>query len=158
MTTTAPARTAAKALGLALAVVLVLSGCSFAANITTMKPYAPSDGVRAEVGGVHAQNLVIVIPEEGDEAALIGSLTNETDAPVGVELTQVEGGASASVRVDANSTVRLGTDHERTLAVAVDSVRAGGLAEVRVAVTGADAVTVIVPVVDGTLPEYRDLF
>jgi len=29
---------------------------------------------------------------------------------------------------------------------------------VRVAVTGADAVTVIVPVVDGTLPEYRDLF
>lgn len=158
MNATAPAKNAAKALGLALAVVLVLSGCSFAANITTMKPYAPSDGVRVEVGGVHAQNLLIVVPAEGDEAVLIGSLTNESTDAVGVELTQVGQGASASVKVDGSSTVRLGTEDERTLRVAVDSVKPGSLTEVRIAVDGTQTATLTVPVVDGTLPEYRDLF
>lgn len=155
MNTPAPVKPAVKALGLALSMVLVLSGCSLAADITTSEPYAPSDGVRAEVGGVLAQNLLIITPAEGEEAVLVGSLTNSTDARVGVSLSRVGGeGESVTVLVDANATARLGTAPGRTLLVATSQVSPGALSDVRIGV-GDQAETLAIPVVDGTLPEYQ---
>lgn len=148
--------TAAKALGLALVAVLALSGCSLAASITTSEPYAPSDGVRAEVGGVLAQNLLIITPAEGEEAVLVGSLTNTNSGRVAVELARDNGeGESVSLRVDGNSTERIGVAPGRTLVVAASQVAPGGLADVRISIYDGDSVTVAVPVVDGTLPEYQ---
>jgi hypothetical protein len=151
-----PRTVAARTLGLVLVVALALSGCSLAANITTSKPYSPSDGVRAEVGPVHAQNLLIVTPAEGDEAVLIGSLTNGSDARVGVVLARANGdGDDVTILVEGHATERIGVAPGRTLIVAASQVAPGGLAEVKLSVKGSDSVTVSVPVVDGTLPEYQ---
>ena len=146
----------AKALSLVLVVALALSGCSLAAKITTSKPYSPSDGVRAEVGPVLAQNLLIITPAEGDEAVLVGSLTNTSDARVGVVLARANGeGQDVTVLVEGHDTERIGVAPGRTLVVAASQVAPGGLSEVKLSVTGGESVTVSVPVVDGTLPEYQ---
>ncbi|MCC2307348.1 hypothetical protein [Cellulomonas chengniuliangii] len=133
-----------------------LAGCSATNTITTQMDYAASDGVRATLGDVTAQNLLIITAGEGEEGALQGAFTNAGRDDLTVTLSTEDDVELAAVPVAAGATVLLGGSSGDI--VTFTSPGAPGAAVPLVLSTGAaGAESIFVPVLDGTLSEYADL-
>lgn len=132
----------------------VLSGCSATNPITTEKPYSASDGVRATLGPVTAENLLLVAAEADAPGALQGALSNRGDDAVAV-LVGV-GGATQRVWLESGQTVLLGgSQGEEAVFTTPDAP--GATTELTLSTDADGTETFQVPVLDGTLPEYADL-
>lgn len=141
--------TAAVALGAGAA---ALSGCSFVNPIQTLEPYAPGDGVRVQVAdGVSVENLLVVAEDEGEPGRVLGAVSNDTGEQIHVTMTFADAGEAVSLSVD--NFVNF-TDSELVLQRTPAPPGGTATAEVSVATTG--AVTVEVPVLDGTLEHYAE--
>ena len=153
------------ALVLAASAALVLPGCSFYSPDTSLKPYAPSDGLQSEVGDVLVRNVFVVSEGGGAPGLLIGALVNrgEADATVSLEV----GGTTAEIDVPAGASVTMGADTGRpdsdapallSEKVEVEEVgpEAGDVVELTVTGPGSGSVVLRVPVL---LPDgpYADL-
>jgi hypothetical protein len=138
----------------ALVAAAVLSGCSATNPITTEMAYAASDGVRATLGDLTAENLLLVAAAADSPGALQGALTNRGDDPLTVEVATDD--AAELVFVPAGGTVLLGGESGDE--VVLDTPGApGSTVEMTLTTDAAGTETVQVPVLDGTLPEYADL-
>jgi hypothetical protein len=138
----------------ALVAAAVLSGCSATNQITTEMAYAASDGVRATLGDLTAENLLLIAEAADTPAALQGALTNRGDDNLVVQI-ETDGG-SERISVTAGETVLLGGENGEE--IVLESAGApGSTVEVTLSTTDAGTRTVHVPVLDGTLPEYADL-
>lgn len=144
----------------AVAAVLV-AGC---APITTQQEYAPSDGVRAQLGEqVKAENLMVVTSGEGEPGVLLGGVTNLGEQPAAVALTV--GAQVIDLPIEPGSTVLLGAASEgddATLSVTDISIAAvpappGALTDLEIATPESGSITVAVPVLDGTLESYEEV-
>lgn len=152
----ARALTAPRSAAVLVAVVVAtgLTGCSATNTITTQVSYNPSDGVAAEVGHVRAGNVLILAAEQGAPGTVLGYLVNDGTGDVQVRLA-VDGEQVLEDALPAGGTMLLGPDHTD---VAVDRVPVapGGLVPVTLS-SAAGNVTVSVPVLDATLPQYADV-
>lgn len=141
---------------LGLAVALGTTGCTFITHQATTIQYPASDGVNVEATGgpVVVRNALVVANEEGSEGNLIAALVNEgSDSAT---LTIDVAGQQLRVRVPAGERVSLGADEEPILIDALDATP-GSTVEMLFVSGDDDAEPVQVPVLDGTLPYYRDL-
>ncbi len=142
-----------KVAALALGAALSLSACSLAASITTSNAYDPSDGIGIELGDVSTENFLLISSGAGEPGALVGTLYNEGNEPARVLITI--GGDSTEIVVAPHTLVTLGVgDGEREF-VTTSPVAAGGIAEVSIQIEGVAPVSSPLPVLDGTLEEYR---
>ncbi|TQL01686.1 hypothetical protein [Cellulomonas sp. SLBN-39] len=155
-----PARLASALVGMVAATAL--AGCSATNPITTIGDYEASDGLGVTLGDVRAVNLLVVTAEEGGPGTLAGALANGGSEDVTVTL-QLAGAEPVDVDVPAEQTVLMGATGapERYLLaeVTTDAVdgRPGGTTTLNLATDADGDVSVAIPVVDGTLPEYADL-
>lgn len=134
--------------------MLAAAGCS---PIVTAEPYAPSDGIRVVLGSsFSAANLLIISAAQGEPGALVGGLTNSTDAATTVTLSP-EGASEATVRVPAGATVLLGGDDASPLEIDSVDVAPGSVLPVTISTPEGGSESVQIPVLDGSLPEYADL-
>jgi hypothetical protein len=154
-------RTAAGLAVAGLAAALTLTGCSYTNQITTEKEYNSSDGVGGHIGNIKAINFLIVSEAKGDPGALAGALqnTDSQDETVTIALGDDD---HATVAVPGNSTVLLnapGGNSDTNKKVVFDAIPEppGAVVEVTVTTKNAGSVTLDVPVLDGTLPEYAGL-
>lgn len=152
----ARARTAPRTAAALIAVVVAagLAGCSATNPITTQVSYNPSDGVATEIGDVRAGNVLILAAEEGAPGTVLGYLVNDGTRDVQVRLA-VDGEQVLEDALPAGATMLLGPDHTD---VVVDRVPAapGDLVPITLS-SSAGSVTVSVPVLDATLPQYADV-
>ncbi|GAA4626863.1 hypothetical protein [Cellulomonas oligotrophica] len=155
-----PARLASALVGVVAATAL--AGCSATNPITTIGDYEASDGLGVTLGDVRAVNLLVVTEEEGGLGTLAGALANGGTEDVTVTL-QLAGAEPVDVEVPAERTVLMGATGapERYLLAEVTTEavegRPGGTTTLSLATDAAGDVSVAIPVVDGTLPEYADL-
>ncbi|MDM8083474.1 hypothetical protein QUV83_01675 [Cellulomonas cellasea] len=133
-----------------------LAGCSATNEITTQLDYAASDGVRATLGDVTAENLLIITAGKGEEGALQGAFTNRGSADVDVTLTTEDDVELASVPVAAGTTVLLGGTRGEVVTFTTP-VAPGATLPVTLSSGAAGTEALSVPVLDGTLSEYTDL-
>ncbi len=157
MTSAPRAHRSTTAAGVAVAGVLaaVLSGCSATNQITTAQAYSASDGVRAELGDLTAENLLVLTADEDGPGALQGALTNRGDQTLTVTV-ESDGETVGRLRVDAGATQLLGGANGED--VVFDTPAApGALTTLTIATGEGGSQEVQVPVLDGTLPEYTDL-
>lgn len=132
-----------------------LAGCSATNPITTQEPYAASDGVRLGLGDLTAENLLILTADEGEAATLQGALTNNGADELTVTFTLEDGTEVGAVDVSPGDGVLLGgTDGEQLLFTS--PARPGAVTDVTLTTAPAGSITIQVPVLDGTLPEYAD--
>ena len=143
------------AAGVVALAALALTGCSATNEITTAKAYSASDGVRAELGDVTAENLIVLTTAKGAPAALQGAFTNRGTTAVTVSLTDGTA-AIGTVRVDPATTVLVGGDAGKKITFAASDAP-GGVTPLTLATGSGGSLTVSVPVLDGTLPEYATL-
>ena len=164
MTILTPARRRPAALLATAAAALLLSGCSFWAPNTAVQPYAPADGLQAELGDLLVRNMLVVSEGDGEAGLLVGALVNrgEEDTTVQVEV----GGTATEVEVPAGVSVALGTESDRpdgeqstivSETVEIDEVEpaAGGVIELTVTDAAGGSAVLRVPVVlpDGPYAE-----
>ena len=131
---------------------LGLGGCSYLSPQTTASPYAPSDGVQADVNNIGVRNIMIVAGKKDAPGQFYGSVVNSGTTAAEVTFTS-EAGAIPSITIPAGQIVQLKT---KNLRVAKVPVFPGETIPLTVGANGSTA-KLAVPVLDGKLPEYRTL-
>lgn len=159
----------------AAAVGATLLGAAACSPLTTLTPYAPSDGVRVALDGeLSVENLLILTEAEGDPALVVGGFTNRTSETLTVTLTFGEVGETAeatTLQVTAGDTLLSppplpgdqGAAGEGTLGHVPELIvleaspgAPGSTLPVTVATGSGGTATVQVPVLDGELAPYGD--
>ena len=140
------------AVGLSLALT---TGCAQFDNTTEMV-YNASDGIRAELDqSVVANNLLVVTEGQGEPGWLIGSLANNGKHDVEVQFF-FETEESVTITVPAGEHVLLGAQRDQPVEIAEVTVAPGSLLPSLLAnVTDVAVAELHLPVLDGTLAEYR---
>jgi hypothetical protein len=138
-------------------VLLGTSACNFVAPQATSDMYEPSDGTATTVGDVKVANALL-ISADGDEANLVASFINKSDSRVRLTL-QYESGSKKvdeTVTVGARQAQRVGGDGVEVMLENIDA-KPGDLFPIYLQYGDAEGKQLLVPVLDGTQPEYADL-
>ncbi|MBX9718332.1 MAG: DNA modification methylase [Microbacteriaceae bacterium] len=147
----------AASIALAAALIVGATGCTFSAEIATEKEYDPSDGVGAEVGELAIRNALL-IGETGDELNLVMTVASAADVDRRLTVQWEAAGerVTEAIVVAAGDRTRVGgPDDENQIVITGSGATIGGLVPVFFAYNGAAGVEVLVPVLDGALPEYE---
>lgn len=135
------------------------SGCSLDPRVhATTRDYSPAEGINVPgFGDVTVRNVLLVANDEGTAGKLVAAIVNRGTGNAVVDF-DIDG-TTVSVEVPANKTVSLGTaDHAAPdVALKGKETRPGADVEVKVFVPGQDEATIHAPIVDGTLPYYKDI-
>ncbi|UWF77064.1 DNA modification methylase [Microbacterium neungamense] len=141
---------------LGAAVAFGATGCAFLTHQATTIQYPASDGVNIETTGgpVEVRNAMVVADAEGEVGNLVAALVNTSndDATLTVEVN----GETLTVDVPGGERVSLGADEDPLEIEGLDAVP-GSTVEIYFASGGDAGSAAEVPVLDGTLPYYRDL-
>jgi hypothetical protein len=148
--------TAGRRIATSLAVAALAFGvtsCGAINQQSTTDQYNASDGIHVDVANAEVRNLMFVANTDDSKARLIGSVVNDSDSAVSV---QIKAGSAAAVSIDvpANQVVKLEDDKNEKVISSL-GVKPGEHAETTFTAAG-ENVNFSVPVVDGTLAEYRD--
>ena len=139
-------------------VVLGTTGCTFISPQSTKIDYSPSDGVNVpdSDGPLDVRNVFIVANEDGSVGNLIAAIVNPTDERATLTIT-LAGIDPFTVTVPANGTVSLGAGTEDPLRIVDLDAKPGATVEVHFQSGDGTGARTEIPVLDGTLPYYRDL-
>lgn len=134
-------------------VMLGTAGCNMITHVATAEVYAPSDGAMVDNGAVKARNFLLLT--DGTKHILIGSLVNGSAEQITATVEYADNGSTktANVSLNADQKFNLGYGGTAALPVVTDA-KAGSLVDVSIVVDG-NKTTMSVPVLDGTLPEYK---
>lgn len=144
-------------LALALSVAVGATGCTLTAEIATMKEYDPSDGVGTEVGELALRNILLITNDEGD-ANLVMTVVNSGVDDVQLTIQHTEGSNRKNTTLEiaaAPALTRVGDDPSAGVILSGNEIQAGGLVPVYFQYANFPGELVMVPVLDGTLPEYE---
>jgi hypothetical protein len=136
-----------------LLAMLGISGCSVINEQSTTRQYAASDGIVEDLGPVELRNILIVSAEEGTPGAILGTIFNTSDEPVQVTIEGENETAEITIEGEDKYVFEEEVDDDGTLS-GISEIP-GSLVDLDFSV-GADTATYGVPVVDGTLEEYRE--
>jgi hypothetical protein len=136
-----------------------LSACSLTGNVASLDPYSPSDGQQIDLESVKARNFIYLVGESG-RGFLIGSLVSTSTSDMLIKLQYVE--PTTDERTDvffdvpAGSKIDFGYNGNPAVQLPVVEVP-GQTAKFFLLESDSISGIIQVPVLDGTLAEYRML-
>ncbi len=149
----------ASSIAIAAALALGATGCSLIAPQGTLKPYAPSDGVDVNVEGVDVRNIMLIADETGENFNVVFGAVNLTGAEQELAVTFMNEGtqqARAEFTVPTGNTLFGNPEgDEAPVVVTIPGLQPGATIDAYFQQPGAAEVEHKVPVLDGTLAEYR---
>ncbi|HEU4806904.1 MAG TPA: hypothetical protein VFT01_01465 [Homoserinimonas sp.] len=150
-------RRAVASVAVAALVLLGTSACNFVAPQATTTSYEPSDGTATTVGDVKVLNALL-ITEDGEEANLIASVVNSSDSRVQLKLQYESGSEKVDKRftIGAGEVQNLGDSGLDMVLQNIDA-KPGDLFPIYLQYGDAEGKQLLVPVLDGTQPQYADL-
>ena len=143
--------------GISSLATVLLSGCTFTAEIANLEPYDPSDGVGATLDDVAIRNAML-ITSDGGEANLVMTVVNESgeDTELVVQFGEGDSRQTATLVLPAQPKLtQVGTSLDNQLVVEDADLIAGALFPVYFQHGDVQGEQLNVPVLDGTLPEYE---
>jgi hypothetical protein len=136
------------ALAAAAVVTVGTAGCQVFSPMQTDYPYAPADGIQANLGSVAIRDLVLVVNGSG-EAVVSGGVVNEGDQSVTVQFAPQQAGggsgAGSEVQLQPRESVDLA---QQGLQLSGVTAKAGAILPVSVTSNTAGTTLLNVPVVD----------
>lgn len=141
------------AAGAALVALLGATGCSVTSEQATTIQYAASDGIVDEVGPLEVRNMLIITSEEGEPGTILGTVFNPTDSAVQLTIE----GENSTVDITVPAEGKWVFEDETTDDGILEGVSEipGALVDLNF-VVNSETVALRVPVLDGTLAEYRE--
>lgn len=139
----------------AVVTTFTLAGCSLSREVASLDPYAPSDGVQVDLTELKARNVLFVSDAEGN-SVLIGSFVNATDGTVSAQLETLDSNGEVvitDITISPEGKFDLGyngTEGKRLFL----TEQPGSMHPVYIR-AGGDPTEILVPILDGTLEEYR---
>jgi hypothetical protein len=138
---------------------LSTSACSLSSNVTSLKPYSPSDGQQVDLENIKARNFMYLVSESG-QGFLIGSLVSSASEAKVVKIQYVDPNSQAKTDyfVEIAPGAKLDFGYNGNPAISMPVVEIPGqtaLFYFLESETISDGVQV--PVLDGTLSEYKAL-
>lgn len=143
----------AVAAGSAVLALLGATGCSAVNEQATTIEYAASDGIVERVGPVLLRNVLIITSDEGEPGTLLGTLFNESDSPVQVTIDGENENSQITIEAEGKYVFEDEVDDDGTLQ-GISEIP-GSLVDLEFTVNS-ESETFRVPVLDGTLEEYRE--
>ncbi|WP_307613511.1 hypothetical protein [Pseudarthrobacter sp. W1I19] len=141
--------------GAAIGVGLLTAGCGYITPQQTNHQYSASDGIRADLGPLQLRNILIVSSGEDEPGRVIGAVYNSSSKDVTLKLNGAEG-SQTEVPVKANSYTLLNESSDEAI-LSTSGGAPGSLVDIKVTEDGTNVSnTVKVPVLDATLPEYKE--
>jgi hypothetical protein len=122
-----------------------------------MKDYDPSDGVGTEIGELALRNIMLITNDSG-EGNLVMTVVNSGGNDVSLNVQYTDGGSQINKTIDVPSEtalLRVGDDPGAAVLFSGSDVTPGGLAPIYFQYAENPGELVMVPVLDGTLPEYE---
>lgn len=139
----------------ALGIGLLTSGCGYINSQQTSEQYQQSDGIVADLGPLKLSNMLIVSAGEDQPGRVIGAVYNSSSQDVKLTISGAEG-SRTEVPVKAGSYTLLNQSSDEAILSTSGGIP-GSLVDVKVSEDGTNVSnTVKVPVVDATLPEYKE--
>jgi len=148
--------TAGRRIAASLAVAALAFGvtsCGAINEQATNTDYAASDGINVDVAKAQVRNLMFVTNSDGSKARLIGTVVNDSDSALTLSV-KAASATPVTISVPTDKSLKLEDDANQKVISGL-GVKAGEHAETTFTSNG-DTVDFSVPVVDGTLAEYRD--
>lgn len=150
-------RLAATALIVALS--LTTSACSISGNVASLQPYSPSDGQQVDLEQVMARNFMYLVADSGN-GYLVGSLVSQATEAKVIKIQYVDPNTQAKtdyfVEVPAGQKVDFGYNGNPAIMLPVVE-GPGQTAKFYFLESETINASMKVPVLDGTLEEYRRL-
>ncbi|MEY9952408.1 hypothetical protein [Leifsonia sp. EB34] len=137
-----------------VAVLGLLTGCDLLAPQETKYIQETADGVNGDVGPIFIGNAVLLTAQASSPASLVATLVNQGTSDEEVRIVTSAG--SETVTVKASKSLQLGTPSGQKVTFDGLDAKPGALAPVTFQ-TSTMTETLYVPVLDGSLPQYRDL-
>ena len=138
---------------------LTTSACSFSGEVASLDPYSPSDGQQADLENIKARNFMYLVSESG-QGFLIGSLVNSATEAKVVKIQYVDPNSQAKTDffVEVAAGAKLDFGYNGNAAISMPVVEVPGQTALFYFLES-DTVSegIKVPVLDGTLSEYRAL-
>lgn len=139
----------------ALGVGLLTAGCGYITPQQTNHQYSASDGIRADLGPLKLRNILIVSSGDDQPGRVIGAVYNSSSQDVKLTMKGAEG-SQTEVSVKANSSTLLNDTTDEAI-LSTSGGKPGSLVDIQVSEDGTNvSSTVKVPVLDATLPEYKE--
>lgn len=142
---------------LLVGLALGTSGCSLTGNVASLDMYAPSDGQQVDLEAIKARNFMYLVADSG-AGYLIGSLVNisNEDRVVKLQYPNPETGGNVDIfyEVAANSKLDFGYNGNPAMELQLVG-KPGQTALVYVLESDSSSAGMRVPILDGTLAEYR---
>lgn len=149
----------ASSIALAAALALGATGCSLVAPVGTNVPYAPSDGVDVTIEGIDVRNIMLIADESGENFNVVFTAVNLTGDEQTIAMTFVsedQKTASAEFTIPTGSTVFGNPAGDKApVLITVPGLKAGATITTYFQLPGAAEAEHMVPVLDGTLEEYK---
>ncbi len=149
----------ASTIAIAAALTLGATGCSLIAPQGTLEPYAPSDGVEVSIGGVDVRNIMLIADESGENFNVVFGAINLTEQPADIAISFMGEGsqkARAEFTIPTGNTLFGDPEGEETpVLVTIPGLKAGQTVEAYFQKPGEDEIKHNIPVLDGTLNEYK---
>ncbi|MET4061621.1 hypothetical protein ABIB35_003196 [Arthrobacter sp. UYP6] len=143
----------AAATGVIALAVLGVSSCSAVNEQATVREYSPSDGIVENVGKVELRNILMVSNGNGEAGRLLGTVVNAS--PEDINFSLATGGTTLNWSIAAGDKVIFEDAPDAEVTVPnVDTLPGTGLRAD--AGNGTETVAVDIPVVNGTLKDYRE--
>lgn len=147
----------AKSVALGAALTLTLGGCALLAPIATEHPYDPSDGVGTDVASVNVRNLMIIADKRGGNYNVVFTAVNKADtAKLAFTFVTKDGKEeTASFDVQPGRTLFGNPAGDQQLALLDLGEQEIGSTVTTFVTAGSENEKLYVPVLDGTLDEYK---
>lgn len=142
-----------------VALTLTTSACSLSGNVASLQPYAPSDGHQVNLKSIKARNFMYLVSGSG-QGYLIGSLVNTSNEPKVVKIQYEDPNTMAKtdyfVEVPAGIKQDFGYNGNPAISIPVVEIP-GQTAHFYFLESDTINARMNVPVLDGTLVEYKAL-
>ncbi|WP_166987140.1 DNA modification methylase [Canibacter zhoujuaniae] len=146
-----------KSLGTAAVACVALTGCSLVAPVATQMSYNASDGVSVAADSVNVRNLLLVGDEKGVFNVVFTAVNNaDSSALIHFDFLSTDGATAHAHFMVEPGTTRTGNlaEGDPVEVVELPGQAIGSTVQAVVTVNGVET-ELSVPVLDGTLPEYK---
>lgn len=147
------------AIGLAASLLLGTTGCSLVSPVASRVTYSPGDGTQIDLETIKVRNFMYLSDGKGGEA-LFGSIINPSLDSASVKIQYTDGTLNEKKEVAINllpgQKIDLGYNGGSALAIDLAG-EPGGVVEVFIIEGTNTGKRIEVPVLDGTLAQYKDL-
>ena len=134
---------------------MAFTGCSAINQQSTTMEVTVSDGVHLDMGPLELRNVLIISEAAGDPGNLVGTLYNTSDSDITLTVNGTEGAKSEITVAPGAPTVLNAQANRATLSTV--SAAPGAIETLELSSSAGETKSLQVPVLDGTLAEYKDM-